>query len=261
MARQVILDTETTGLDVDAGERVIEIGCIELIDGREGDQYHVYINPGRAMSDEALAVHGISVEFLGDKPVFHEIADDLVQFVRGAELVAHNASFDTGFLDREFEIAGRPERMAALCPVVHDTLALAREIYPGAAASLDALCNRFQIDRSGRAQHHGALLDAQLLMSVWLRMSSRQSSFDFSAESKSLHSDTGGGSSRVFAGEASVVYLANQEEERAHLAYLRDLGDNCVWKKLDEGPGQLKQEVHRQHADSPGRDGVGESQP
>lgn len=174
MTRKVVLDTETTGLEVEAGHRVIEIGCIELIDRRaSGREFHHYLNPERAIDAGALAVHGITDEFLRDKPRFAEVAEEFLAFIAGAELLIHNAAFDTAFLDSELERAGaRFGRIADHAAVV-DTLALARQKYPGQKNTLDALCKRLGVDNRHR-EVHGALLDAHLLAEVWMAMTAGQ---------------------------------------------------------------------------------------
>lgn len=173
--RQIVLDTETTGLDWRNGDRVIEIGCVELLDrGLTGRHYHVYINPGRGIDAEAVAVHGITEEFLADKPKFAEIVDEFLEFVAGAELIIHNAPFDVGFLDHELSLLDREPLKAGVDNIV-DTLKMAREMRPGKKNSLDALCGEFGVDNSGR-QLHGALLDAELLAEVYLGMTRGQES-------------------------------------------------------------------------------------
>lgn len=171
--RRIVLDTETTGLDYRTGDRVVEIGCIEM-DGRQrtGRHFHAYLNPGREVGAGAAAIHGLSTGFLADKPRFPAIADELIAFVQDAELVIHNAPFDTGFLDNELALAGRPG-LKELCPVVIDTLLMARNLRPGRKNSLDALCAEYGIDNSGR-QLHGALRDAELLADAWLAMTRGQ---------------------------------------------------------------------------------------
>lgn len=172
--RQVVLDTETTGLEVEQGHRIIEIGCVELVNRRRTHRtFHHYVQPDREIEAGALEVHGISAEALAGKPRFAELAEEFLAFVEGAELVIHNAEFDTAFLNNELKLCGRGERpLQALCAVV-DTLALARRLHPGQRNSLDALCRRYSIDNSGR-EYHGALLDAQLLADVYLAMSGGQ---------------------------------------------------------------------------------------
>jgi len=172
--RQVVLDTETTGLEVHRGYRLIEIGCIELTERRPtGNRFHVYLNPERAIDEGARAVTGISDEFLLDKKRFAEVAAEFLDFIRGAEIIAHNAEFDVGFIDAELALAGAGHGRLADRATVLDTLALAREKFPGQRNSLDALCKRFGVDNSHR-EWHGALLDAQLLAEVYLAMTAGQ---------------------------------------------------------------------------------------
>jgi DNA polymerase-3 subunit epsilon len=173
--RRIILDTETTGLDFRTGDRIVEIGCIELY-GRQrtGRDFHAYLNPGREVGEGAMAIHGLTNEFLADKPAFAAIADEFIKFVQGAEVVIHNAPFDSGFLDHELGLIGSIT-LAELCSRVIDTLQMARSLRPGRKNSLDALCAEFGIDNSSR-QLHGALRDAELLADVWLAMTRGQES-------------------------------------------------------------------------------------
>ena len=167
--REVVLDTETTGIEVREGHRIIEIGCVELLDRRlTGRHFHVYINPEREVEEGAFQVHGISDEFLADKPLFADVADEFMDFIRGAQLVIHNAAFDVGFIDAELERLGRHGCVADHCSVV-DTLLLARHKHPGQRNTLDALCKRYGVDNSQR-ELHGALLDAEILADVYLIM-------------------------------------------------------------------------------------------
>ncbi len=176
--RQICLDTETTGRDPDKGDRIVDIGCVEIVGRTLSDDpahhYHVYINPERDVPEDAFAVHGLSTEFLSDKPLFSEIAEEFLNFVKGAELLIHNAPFDVGFLNMEL---GRLKlgRIEDYCPQITDTYELARQMFPGLRNSLDALCSRFDIDKSARVLH-GALLDARLLAEVYLDMTRKQGS-------------------------------------------------------------------------------------
>jgi DNA polymerase-3 subunit epsilon len=171
--RQVFLDTETTGLYADQGDRVIEIGCVELINRKlTGNNLHLYLNPGRDSHEEALKVHGITTEFLKDKPKFAAVVDDFLAYIKDAEVIIHNAAFDVGFLDAELRLAGRPAFKEHVSGVV-DTLVMAKEMFPGKRNSLDALCDRLGVDNSGRTLH-GALLDAELLADVFINLTRGQ---------------------------------------------------------------------------------------
>lgn len=174
MTRQIILDTETTGLSPGDGHRIIEIGCIELLNRRyTGNNFHVYLNPERLIDAGAIRVHGISNDFLKDKPRFAEMIEDFIQYIRGAELIIHNASFDVGFLNHEFKLAGTHYQPVEKISAVFDTLIHARRLHPGQKNSLDALCKRYNVNNSNR-QLHGALLDAELLAQVYLAMTGGQ---------------------------------------------------------------------------------------
>lgn len=173
MSRLIVLDTETTGLSADNGDRVIELGCVELFNRKlTGNNLHFYLNPGRDSHEEALRVHGISNEFLRDKPKFSEVALEVIEYLRGAELIIHNAAFDVGFLNKELELAGHPP-LRNFVGEVTDTLAMAKAMYPGKRNSLDALCSRLDIDNSNRTLH-GALLDAELLADVYINLTRGQ---------------------------------------------------------------------------------------
>lgn len=182
--RQIVLDTETTGIEVEQGNRVIEIGCVELKNRKPtGNNFWRYVNPERDSEPGALAVHGLTSSFLADKPLFHELADELWAYLEGAELLIHNASFDMGFLEKEFARCGRTVPLASVCTVT-DTVTMARRLHPGQKNSLDALCKRYFVDNSNR-KFHGALLDAQLLAEVYLAMTGGQSRLMLDAEEKS----------------------------------------------------------------------------
>ncbi|WP_133127086.1 DNA polymerase III subunit epsilon [Legionella nagasakiensis] len=173
--RQIVLDTETTGIGPEKGHRIIEIGCVELLDRKlTGNHFHVYLNPQREVEEGAFRVHGISTEFLQDKPLFQDIVSEFIQFIEGSELIIHNAPFDVGFLNAELTQIKWPKSLEAHCGIV-DTLILAREKHPGQRNSLDALCKRYEIDNSNR-QLHGALLDAEILAFVYLAMTGGQAS-------------------------------------------------------------------------------------
>lgn len=232
--RQIVLDTETTGLEPSQGHRIIEIGCVEVVN-REltGNHFHVYINPEREIDDGALAVHGISNEFLADKPLFADVAEAFLEFIRGTELVIHNAAFDVGFMDHEFNLLNRfPERTADFCKIT-DTLMMARKKHPGQKNNLDALCKRYGIDNSHR-ELHGALLDAEILADVYLRMTGGQTALSLSAEDS--EEEAGGGQSiqRIDRGRLSLKVLpASEEELAAHESFLDRLeksGGAALWR-------------------------------
>ena len=171
--RQIVLDTETTGLSADSGDRIIEIGCVELVARKlTGNNKHFYVNPERDSHEEALKVHGISNEFLKDKPKFAQIADELMDYLAGAEIIIHNAAFDVGFLNKELERLGKPP-FKTFVGSITDSLAMAKEMYPGKRNSLDALCDRLGVDNSSRTLH-GALLDAELLADVYINLTRGQ---------------------------------------------------------------------------------------
>ncbi|RZI67889.1 MAG: DNA polymerase III subunit epsilon [Variovorax sp.] len=173
MSRQIVLDTETTGLSAENGDRVIELGCVELLNRKlTGNDLHIYFNPERESHEEALKVHGLTTDFLRDKPKFATLANDVVEYLRDAELIIHNAAFDVGFLNKEFELVGLPP-LRSFVGEVTDTLAMAKAVYPGKRNSLDALCDRFGVDRSNRT-FHGAKLDAQLLADVYINLTRGQ---------------------------------------------------------------------------------------
>ena len=229
--RQIMLDTETTGLDWRNGDRVIEIGCVELLNrSLTGRHFHVYLNPERGIDAEAVAVHGITEDFLADKPKFAAVVADFEDFVRGAELVIHNASFDVGFLDNELELLGRG-KLATFCAGVIDTLKLAKEQNPGKKASLDALCDRYEIDNAHR-ELHGALLDAELLAEVYLAMTRGQESLMIGLEDEmpTQESDTGGA---PIVRPALKVLRATDDELKAHAEVLDAIAKAnkgvCLW--------------------------------
>ena len=231
--RQILLDTETTGLDWRKGNRVVEIGCVELIKRRPtGNNFHVYLKPDVDFEEGAAEVTGLSLEFLADKPVFAEVVDDFLAYVDGAELIIHNASFDMGFLENELSLAGRP-RLADRVTVT-DTLLMARQKYPGQRNSLDALCKRLGVDNSHR-QLHGALLDAQILSEVYLALTSGQEEIGFgqalperSAEPVVV------ASAAVVAGERPRIAVAADEElaHQGRLAALRKKAGRALWDEL-----------------------------
>lgn len=237
--RQIVLDTETTGLEPAEGHRIIEIGCVEVVERRlTGNNYHQYLQPGREIDPGAVEVHGITNEFLADKPRFDAVADDFLAYIRGAELVIHNAPFDVGFLNAELaRLSPPPGEIETLCGVL-DSLVMARRQHPGQRNSLDALCKRYRIDNSNR-DLHGALLDAELLADVYLAMTGGQVSLvlggleaepsvgEVVAEVRSLASDR----------PPTRVIRADEEELAAHLRTLDGIdkaaGGPCLWRGLD----------------------------
>jgi DNA polymerase-3 subunit epsilon len=236
--RQIFFDTETTGLEADKGDRIIEIGCVEMINRQlTGNNLHLYINPERASHEDALKVHGLTEAFLSDKPKFAEIVDQLLAFLAGAELVIHNAPFDIGFVNAELKRLKRgvlTDHVAG----VRDTLLMARDLYPGKANSLDALCRRLEVDNTKRVLH-GALLDAELLADVYIRLTRGQDALLMDE-----HGDSGGGGdghSMVEAVDLSrfdlPVLRADEAEAAAHAKMLADLdkaaGGACKWRSLE----------------------------
>ena len=236
--RQIVLDTETTGLEVQRGHRLIEIGCVELAERRRtGRTFHFYFNPDRAIDEGARAVTGISDEFLRDKPRFAEIAAQFLEFIDGAEIIAHNAEFDVGFIDSELGLAGTQHGRLADRATVLDTLALAREKFPGQRNSLDALCRRFGIDNSHR-EWHGALLDAQLLAEVYLAMTAGQGLLGFGEEA--IEQVARAPIARVEITVRPRVLRALANEISAHVARLDAIDSAskgaCVWMRLALAP-------------------------
>ncbi|MGF6274948.1 DNA polymerase-3 subunit epsilon [Massilia sp. UYP11] len=228
--RQIVLDTETTGLNPRTGDRVIEVGCVEIVNRKlTGNNFHRYINPERESDEAALAVHGLTTEFLSDKPKFHEIAEELRQFVQGAEVIIHNAPFDLGFLNHEFTRIGLPPFIEH-CSGVIDTLVQAKERHPGKRNSLDALCDRYEISNAHR-KLHGALLDSELLADVYLAMTRGQNSLTMDVEVESANA--GDALDVVPLGEI-IVIAASVDELAAHdevLAGLdKNVKGNCVWR-------------------------------
>jgi DNA polymerase III subunit epsilon len=231
--RQIVLDTETTGLEPELGHRVIEIGCVELVNRRAtGRTFHKYLNPERAIDEGALAVHGISRADLDGKPKFAEIAEELLLFISGAELVIHNAAFDVAFLDAELaRLQGQPRTVAALCRVL-DTLALARSMHPGQRNNLDALCKRYSIDNS-RRELHGALLDARILADVYLAMTGGQAALALAEIATAGSTSESTVRALVRPAVPLVVIAASEEELAAHAAMLavinKESRGKCLW--------------------------------
>lgn len=235
--RQIILDTETTGLDAARGHRLIELGCVELLSRRvSGGQFHRYLNPDREIDAGAQAVHGISAEFLADKPRFADVVDEFLDFVRGAELIIHNAAFDLGFLNAELARLGPQYGRITDHVTVLDTLALAREMFPGQRNSLDALCKRLDIDNSHR-ELHGALLDAQILGDVYLAMTAGQGALDFASEPVAVETRSDVVGLRPATRPALAVRLADADELAAHDARIAAIDKAskgaAVWRRLE----------------------------
>ena len=233
--RQIVLDTETTGLDPAAGHRVIEIGCVELVHRRSTTRnFHRYVNPERAVDPGALAVHGIEQSFLAKQPVFASIAAEFIDYVRGAELVIHNAEFDVGFINHELRrIEGLPRDIRDICEV-RDTLSLARRMHPGQRNSLDALAKRYGVDNSMR-ELHGALLDAQILADVYLAMTGGQVSLSLDSEPARTASAGAAELALDRRGLTLVVAPASAEETRAHEAMLAAMAKKAqpIWRQLE----------------------------
>lgn len=232
--RQIFLDTETTGLSATGGDRILELACVELVNRKlTKNNKHFYVNPERESHEEALRVHGITSEFLADKPKFAEIADELLEFIQGAEVIIHNAPFDVGFLNMELSLAGKPLFKAHVAKVT-DSLAMAKELYPGKRNGLDALCDRLGVDNSSRTLH-GALLDAELLADVYINLTRGQDA---------LLIDAGAGTAGDSANEVRVdlsalvlvVLHANDTEATAHEDVLKQIdkasGGKTVWRAV-----------------------------
>lgn len=239
VGRQVILDTETTGMNQSGGahylgHRIIEIGCVEVINRRlTGRHFHAYLKPDRLVDEEAIRVHGITDAFLRDKPSFAEKADEFIEFIRGAELVIHNAPFDVGFMDYEFELLGRRLKTREICSVT-DTLVMARKLFPGKRNSLDALCSRYDIDNSHRTLH-GALLDAEILADVYLLMTGGQTRLELAmAEQQSADNQMGQEQGLIRDNRPLRIIMANDDELAAHekrLDLVQKKGGRCLWRE------------------------------
>lgn len=234
--RQIFLDTETTGLSPENGDRVIEIGCIEMDNRRlTGRTLHLYLNPERKNSEDAVRIHGLTDEFLADKPLFASVADAFIEFVSGAEIIIHNAGFDVGFLNEELRRAGRP-RLAEHVASVTDTLLMAREMFPGKSNSLDALCKRLEVDNSNRSLH-GALLDAGLLAEVYIRLTRGQDSLVMDASPATPEGQGGPALPQIDLRDFRLPVLdATDAEQQAHTAVLAELdkasGGKTLWRNL-----------------------------
>jgi DNA polymerase-3 subunit epsilon len=231
--RQIFLDTETTGLSAEGGDRVIELGCVELVNRKlTGNNLHFYFNPGRDSHEDALKVHGISNEFLRDKPKFKDVVQEILDYVQDAEIIIHNAAFDVGFLNKELELAGQKPFSTYVEGVV-DTLVMAKQMYPGKRNSLDALCDRLGVDNSGRTLH-GALLDAELLADVYINLTRGQEALlmevgDDDAQGRSEEAVD-------LSGLVLPVILANAQEQSAHEEQMAQLdkasGGKTIWRQL-----------------------------
>lgn len=231
--RQIVLDTETTGLEVSQGHRIIEIGCIELINRRvTGNHWHYYVNPDREIDSGAFEVHGISSDFLQDKHRFAELAEEFLEYVAGAELVIHNAAFDVGFLDNELTLLETPAAPLRESCTVLDTLQLARQKHPGQKNNLDALCKRYDIDNSNRSLH-GALLDARILADVYLAMTGGQTSLGLDAGQDSGTQHQQVEVQRIEAGQPLPLWQIDESSQKANQEYIEFLAtqhDDPAWK-------------------------------
>lgn len=230
--RQIVLDTETTGLDPRQGHRIIEIGCLELVNRRQtGNNYHVYINPEREIDQGAINVHGITNEFLADKPTFDKIFAEFVNYAKGAELIIHNAPFDVGFLNHEFKLFNNKSKPIDKICTIFDSLTYARKKHPGQRNSLDALCKRYFVDNSGR-EFHGALLDAQLLAEVYLAMTGGQASLFAETVTASNEDQTDDAHQPIEREGELPIILATDDEKKAHdemLQMIKKQSGQCVW--------------------------------
>jgi len=232
--RQIVLDTETTGLEPSQGHRIIEIGCVELIGRRlSGNNFHVYLQPDREIDEAAIEVHGITNEFLADKPRFEDVAAEFADYLRGAEVIIHNAPFDVGFIDAEFSRLPEKLATASLCEIT-DTLLMAREMHPGQRNSLDALCSRYDIDNAHRTKH-GALLDSEILADVYLAMTGGQKALVLESEEEGSGGNEVGGIRRLSADRPPLrVRKADANELASHQSRLdavdKACGGQAVWR-------------------------------
>ena len=246
--RMVVLDTETTGMPVTDGHRIIEIGCVELLGRRlTGRHFHVYLQPDRESDEGAIGVHGITNEFLVGKPRFAEVADEFFEFIKGAQLIIHNAAFDVGFINNEFALAGQKDRadITQHCTIL-DTLLMARERHPGQRNSLDALCKRYGVDNSGR-ELHGALLDSEILADVYLTMTGGQTSLSLAGNASDGNGSEGSGNRpseirRLPADRPATRIIRASEtdlaEHRVRLeAIAKSAGAAALWTQLEEAKG------------------------
>jgi DNA polymerase III subunit epsilon len=235
--RQIVLDTETTGLDPQHGHRIIEIGCVEIQNRKlTGNHYQVYLNPDREIDEAAIEVHGITSGFLSDKRRFHQIEQEFIDFIKGAELIIHNAPFDVGFIDHELgQTKSKNGKLSGFCTVL-DSLVLAREKHPGQRNSLDALCKRYEVDNTQRTLH-GALLDAKILADVYLTMTSGQSSLSLKEEPDEA-ANISSKQRKLDPNRASIPVLSATEAElQLHRERLEDIdknsGEGCLWLQLE----------------------------
>ena len=235
--RQIVLDTETTGIDPKEGHRIIEIGCVEVVNRRlTGNHFHVYINPGRHIEQEAIEVHGITNEFLADKPTFSQVAQEFVNFIKGAQLVIHNAPFDVGFMDHEFGMEASTKGLVTsqICDVL-DTLTLARQMHPGQKNNLDALCKRYGIDNSHRTLH-GALLDSEILADVYLLMTGGQTKLKLASSSGNETDSTAIRRVKRGANKLKVIKATADEitQHEARLDIVEKAAGKCLWRPQPE---------------------------
>ncbi len=231
--RQIVLDTETTGLSAETGDRIIELGCVELVNRKlTGNNLHFYFNPDRDSHEDALRVHGISNEFLRDKPKFAELADEILAYLDGAEIIIHNAPFDVGFLNKELELLGKPPLKTFVSSVI-DSLVMAKEMFPGKRNSLDALCDRLEVDNSGRTLH-GALLDAELLADVYINMTRGQEALIM--DTVEVKASSGQALRVDLSGLQLPVLTANEQEMGAHEDVLAQMdkasSGKTVWRNM-----------------------------
>jgi DNA polymerase III subunit epsilon len=229
--RQIFLDTETTGLEPTQGHRMVELAAVEFVNRRPtGNHFHRYLNPERESDERALEIHGLTTDFLQDKPKFVDIMDEFIEYVTGAELIIHNASFDVGFLDNELTQAGK-EKLTVFCPQITDTLKMAKDMHPGKRNNLNALCERYQVDNSQRTLH-GALLDAQLLGEVYLAMTRGQETLMMEVETAPVINQQ----QTQAGGHKLMVLRASNDELEAHQTQLdkihKESKGSCLWQRL-----------------------------
>ncbi len=229
--RQIVLDTETTGLEPSQGHRIIEIGCVELVHRKlTGNNYHQYLQPDRESDEGALQVHGITTEFLKDKPRFTDVVEDLLEYLKGAELIIHNAPFDVGFLNHELALAGNNySELGQYCNII-DTLVMARKMRPGQKNNLDALCKHYEVNNTQR-ELHGALLDAEILSEVYLRMTGGQVGLMLDAEQEQRASGNTTEKKRITKDRPALkIVRASASEQTAHDDILKNMGESCLWQ-------------------------------